>query len=364
MNGRLAAAMLVAALVVVSAPFMGQARAALRQAFPGQFVLIVGLTTGAAIVAAVVLALLRIRDRRGQRYAAIGGALLIGTTYSVALATGNPEVDVVERVHFVEYGVITLLFFLAWRSIGDRSMFVLPVLAGVIVGSVEEWFQWFIPNRVGEVRDVALNLVAIGCGLLFSMGVAPPSQVSRTLSTESRRRLALAGAATVMALAGFVGTVHLGVVIEDEEGLTFRSRYSRGDLHALQQERANRWKTSPPLTFRRLSAEDQYLDEGFWHVRRRNQAWDAGDVAAAWGENRILEKYFGAVLDAPTYAGPPGRWSEEQRRDALQRAGAVRHYESDAEPHPILAWPPRLFWSLTAMVLVALGAIALARRGR
>ena len=69
---------------------------------------------------------------------------------------------------------------------------------------------------------------------------------------------------------------------------------------------------------RRLGREDHYLTEGLWHVQRRNQAWDSADAAAAWRENRILEKFYAPVLDTPTYAGPTGhRWPAAQRATSV-----------------------------------------------
>ena len=43
-------------------------------------------------------------------------ALAFAGWYSLAEATGNPDVDVVQRFHFIEYGVITFLFYRAWRA--------------------------------------------------------------------------------------------------------------------------------------------------------------------------------------------------------------------------------------------------------
>lgn len=329
----------VSAGVVLSAPFMGQLRAALRLAFPDQFVAIVGLVVAAAVAVALVLAARFIRDRRLPRYAAIAAAIGLGVGYSLLTASGTPEVDVVERVHFVEYGVITFLFYRVWRPTGDSTVFILPVLAGLVVGACEEWLQWFIPNRVGEIRDVFLNLVAMVCGLLFSLGVLPPAGFSRRLREGSRRRLVLAASAAVLVCGAFVSAVHLGHLVEAADGSTFRSRYDAGELERLGRDRSDRWRVRPPIVLRRLSREDQYLDEGFWHVRRRNQAWAAGDYATAWGENRILERYFAPVLDTTTYAGPPSRWPAEQRADAEQRVDTSAPYQSDAEPFPILLWP-------------------------
>ena len=108
------------------------------------------VTIGLALLAAGA----RIRDRRLLRYASIAAALGLGTAYALWNAQGIAEVDAVERVHFVEYGLITFLFYRVWRPRDDASMLVLPLVAGLAVGTLEEWLQWFIPGRVGDMRDV------------------------------------------------------------------------------------------------------------------------------------------------------------------------------------------------------------------
>jgi hypothetical protein len=89
--------------------------------------------------------------------------------FSIVEATGNADVDVVQRFHFVEYGIITFLFYRAWRALEDPAILLLPALAGLLVGTADEWLQWFIPNRV--VRDCrhSLNGIAIGCGLCSAL---------------------------------------------------------------------------------------------------------------------------------------------------------------------------------------------------
>jgi hypothetical protein len=73
-------------------------------------VAVVGVMIAAAVATAIVTALFRIKSRRGARYGALAAALAIGIGYSLASRSGFAEVDVVERFHFVEYGVITMLF--------------------------------------------------------------------------------------------------------------------------------------------------------------------------------------------------------------------------------------------------------------
>src|SRR5712691_289877 len=174
----LAVAVGFAIVLVASAPFVAELRGAVATAFPLRQRAILGGVGALSIAAALMIAAVRIRDRRVPRYLALGTALLVGALFARVLSTGDPDTDVVETFHFVEYGVLTLLFYLAWRPIDDVSVLVLPVLAGLLVGTLDEWFQWFIPSRVGELRDVILDGAAVSCGLLFSIGLDPPAHFS------------------------------------------------------------------------------------------------------------------------------------------------------------------------------------------
>ena len=345
---------------MLSAPFLGQLRAYLRAAFPGHFVTIVGASVALAMAGAFALAIARIRHARAIRYAVIASAVAAAIAYTLATQTGIPEVDVVERVHFIEYGAIALLFYRAFRPLGDVATFILPVFAGLIVGTFDEWLQWFIPNRVGEARDVFLNLIAIACGLAFGAALEPPLAFRFRLLPRSRRIVALSGVSAVLVFAAFVNAVHLGYFLIDPTLGGFKSHYNPGQLRALAADRADRWRTDPPIVLKRLSREDQYLDEGLWHIRERNRRWEAGDYEAAFRENEILERYFAPVIDTKSYAAPEtSRWPPEQKADARQRASGGIAFISEAEPYPILATPRWQFWAAVltftaAMLLLGL----------
>ena len=359
-------AIVVSAVLVLSAPFVGRIRGQIRTAFPGQFVTIVGGTIAIAVGAALILALVRIRDRRGLRYALIACALALGASYASAIRTGNPEVDAVELFHFVSYGLVTLLFYRAWRPLGDGSVFVLPILCALMVGTADEWFQWFIPNRIGELRDVFLNGAAIATGLLFSLGLDPPHRFTAQAETYSRTWIRRVLAATIVVLAAFVSIVHLGYTVHDGER-TFASIYSSGDLDRLAADRTVRWRSDPPIVMKRFSQEDQYMSEGLWHVQRRNRAWDAGDVGTAVGENLILERFFAPVLDTPSFVSRTGhRWSPAHRAEAearfRQRRPAPAAFLSDANTYPIFTWSRQAFWMMVAvLVLLVLVPVRLQR---
>lgn len=355
--GRFVLAVTISTALVLSAPFIGFVRAWIRTTFPGQFVRIIGSAIGVLAVVAVVSAALRIRTHRLLRYGAIGAALVFATWYSLAEATGNPDVDVVQRFHFVEYGVITFLFYRAWRPLEDAAILILPVLAGLLVGTADEWLQWFIPNRVGEIADVLLNGIAIACGMLFSLGADPPTRFLTRIRPGSLDRIGRLAAVTILALAVFLQIVHLGYDVRDDEAGTFKSRWSKRELELLESAKRDEWRTHPPpLVLQRVSREDQYMTEGVTHVQKRNELLGANDPTSAWMENLILEKYFMPVLDTPSHWSRTGhRWSAEQRQSVQTlAAGGNPGYVSEANPYPIFAWSRAVFW----FVSIGLAAVA------
>jgi hypothetical protein len=353
---RFAPAIIVSAALILASPILGQLRASLQNAFPGQYRTILVAVVGACVVLALAVALVRIRDRRALRYGTIAAALAIGVTYALVSRSGDPAVDAVERFHFVEYGLITLLFYRACRPAGDASLFVLPLLAGLLVGTLEEWLQWFVPARVGEARDVFLNLWAIVCGLLFSVALDPPDRGAFSLRPESATRVRRLAAVAVLVFGLFFHSVHLGYEIEDPEGGAFRSIYTRERLAEVARERAVRWQSDPPLTWSRYSREDQYFSEGIALVRVRNRCWDAGDVVCAWRKNLVLERYYAPVIDTPSYTSAVGhRWPPPQREDASARLseGSVGTLQ-DADESIIYTWSKPLFWGAIAATMALL----------
>lgn len=356
---RFAAAVVAAAALILSAPFISIIRNWIRDTFPGQFVLILGSIVGGSIAIAVVAAIVRIRDRRPFRYASVGAALAIGATYSLLTSSPDRNVAMVERFHFVEYGMLTFLFYRTWRPLEDGGVLVLPVLAAMLTAVVEEWVQWFIPGRVGTFADVFLNWVAILCGLLFSIGVDPPPSALRRLGTRSRWHAGVAGLLFVLVFGVFFEMVHVGHEINLDRVGSFPSLYTAAELDAQARDRASRWPVDPPIDKTRLAREDQYRTEGIQHVRERNRAWDAGDVDAAWRENLILEEFYAPVLDTGH------RWPREQRHDAEQRAASVARstrYVSAAYPYPVYAW--RWWWLGVSGVAAVIASWSVRERKR
>jgi len=325
----------VSLALVLAAPFIGELRRWVAGAMPGQYLWIVNGAVGLCVAAVGVAAVVRIRQGRVWRFGLLGGAAAVAVGFARVTGNANPAVAAVEHFHFVQYGVITWLFYRAWRGRGDVASLVWPASAAFVFGVAEEWWQWFLPARVGEWQDVALNTVAIACGLMVSVALAPMERRTAGWSARGVRgaRGALAGVlVAAAAVAAFVWTVHVGFAITDPEGGMFRSRYAAAQLQQLAAERTARWAIDPPLVRRTLAREDQYRSEGEAHVRARNDAWALSDVATAWRENLVLERYYAPVLDTPSHISKTGhRWHPDHRADAERRFRAL------ASPPPFVS---------------------------
>lgn len=380
---RFAIAVLASGALVLAAPFISQFRNYLRATLPDHFVIVLGGIVAACVGLAVIGALFAIRQRRPLRYGLIAAALAIGTSYSLLTSSPDPHIAVVERFHFVQYGLITFLFYRAWRPLGDAGVLILPVLAAMLTATAEEWFQWFIPGRVGVMDDVFLNWVAIVCGLLFSIGLDPfdadaaaarPARAGSSaastnafaLGRRSVRHCGIAAALFVIVFGMFFDSVHLGYRIDDPRIGSFTSIYTAPDLQVLARDRTPRWQMNPPVDKTRLAREDQYRTEGIQHVQERNEAWDRGDFAVAWGENLILETYYAPVLQRG-HEWPSGQRADASVRVAADGGAAAKSFVSHAYPYEIYTWPPGAFRACIIVIaggLLWVGRQAAARRDR
>jgi len=76
---------------------------------------------------------------------------LLGVTAVIVWRLERPE----ERVHFLEYGLLGFMLLSATK--GARRQFLLSFAFVVALGSLDEFIQLLLPNRVGDLRDVLMN---------------------------------------------------------------------------------------------------------------------------------------------------------------------------------------------------------------
>lgn len=245
-----------------------------------------------------------------------------------------------EAMHFVEYGVLSLLIFRAFtHRVRDPSIYLATILLGALLGVCDEIIQWITPRRFWDLRDVAINATAgvlMQAGLAF--GVAPPyiAGAVRARSVRLCRRLAVALLLVLLACVSNtparmrVYQPHLpflnetmseyGSRYEAPGDILFFSRLTPDRLHAEDEERAE----EAGAILRREGGDgnyerfvdvysprgDPFLHEMRVHLFRRDRYWrdarakrgDPADharlITIACREQTILETYFGRTLAA------------------------------------------------------------------
>jgi len=92
-----------------------------------------------------------------DRIAFLALVLLAGVTGAMILGLAIPE----ERIHFIQYGLMALLArrALEWHW-QPWQQYVGAFLIAAGAGWVDELIQGLLPNRVYDLRDVAINAVA------------------------------------------------------------------------------------------------------------------------------------------------------------------------------------------------------------
>lgn len=68
----------------------------------------------------------------------------------------------IERMHFIVFGLFGFVSLQLWaKSPG--------LLVCLLVAVLDEVFQWWLPDRVGDLRDVLINVVAVYGGALLAL---------------------------------------------------------------------------------------------------------------------------------------------------------------------------------------------------
>ncbi len=102
-------------------------------------------------------------------------SLLLTVLAVIALyLPGLPE----ERLHFLTYGLLGWLICWSLRSTGLMSprLWLTALILVWLAGGIDELIQWFLPNRVFDVRDILFNGTAGMMGIaIFATGSRQPT---------------------------------------------------------------------------------------------------------------------------------------------------------------------------------------------
>ena len=154
-----------------------------------------------AITCIVLAAAYAARGALGREHSRAGLLWLVGVTavfvgYTVLLWDNSEE-----AMHFVQYGVLSLLIYrAASHRLQDASVFLVAALLGTLVGQFEECIQWLVPRRYYGLRDVWIDFVACSLAQLgLAMGWRPAA-IRRRFEGRGLRAACLAGACNLFVL--------------------------------------------------------------------------------------------------------------------------------------------------------------------
>jgi uncharacterized membrane protein YccC len=90
----------------------------------------------------------------------------------------------IEKMHFVEYGLLSVLLFRALRyNMRGKSIYLNSGIAVFCLGLLDEGIQYILPNRVYEVKDVIINTIAGMLGL-FVIGLCFQPKLDKLRTTS------------------------------------------------------------------------------------------------------------------------------------------------------------------------------------
>lgn len=93
--------------------------------------------------------------------------LFLGLIFLISLAIFKLIPLPIERIHFIEYGV---LGWLVWRAAGEKKWgFVIALGYIVVISVLDEVIQGILPNRFYDIRDIWMNIVGGCIGLVLRM---------------------------------------------------------------------------------------------------------------------------------------------------------------------------------------------------
>lgn len=84
--------------------------------------------------------------------------IIILSFFLIYLSIVNSYDVIVEKIHFVEYGLLAYLVFNALKkNIHINLLYPLSFILVTFIGWGDEIIQYYLPNRIYDLRDVLLN---------------------------------------------------------------------------------------------------------------------------------------------------------------------------------------------------------------
>jgi hypothetical protein len=346
-----------------------------------------------AAVAAVFLGILyllivRLKIRAISNYIWLAACAALYLYFTLKLWR-NPE----EAVHFLEYGLLGFFLFRAWRlTVPDKAVYLASFLSGTLIGTFDEIFQWFMPGRYWDIRDIGLNALAVGLFQFALWQGVRPKLASSRIAPKSVRTVSVLFATNLLLLglcmsntpdrtSALAGRFPALAFLEKEEPMrefkmkhndpkigSFYSRLTVERLKVTDFKKSveyarilREWKGKDYNEFLETfnALNTPFLYEMRVHIFRRDRKYEEGQKAGSerrkkeaffigFKENMILEKYFASTLRSSGY-----QWGRE-------KAAAIEPLIDKNAPYASPVSKDLFYWLSESAMWIAIFAALLA----
>jgi VanZ family protein len=350
--------------------------------------LVVTVVAG-AFIGILYFLIIRLKIRAVSNYIWLAACAALYLYFTLKLWR-NPE----EAVHFLEYGLLGFFLFRAWRlTVPDKAVYLASFLSGTLIGTFDEIFQWLMPGRYWDIRDVGLNALAVGLFQVALWQGVRPKLASPRIAPKSVRKISVLFATNLLLLGlcmsntpdrvgALAGRFPALAFLEKEEPMrefklkhrdpeigSFYSRLTVERLKVMDFEKSvehgrilREWRDKDYNgfleTFNPLN--NPFLYEMRVHIFRRDRKYDEGQKAGstrrkkeaffiAFKENMILEKYFASTLRSSGY-----QWAEEKAAAIEPLIEKNAAYTSPVSKDLFYWLSESAMWIAILLVLVAL----------
>lgn len=259
----------------------------------------------------------------------------------------------VEQVHLIEYGIVTWLYYLSLRkNIKDKMVYYVVWLLIFFLGIVDEWIQFYLPARVGELWDIYLNGASAGLAIVLIAKVFSTGHTGPPVSFQNVRISCALSVFFLLSLGIFVSTVtDWGFRHKDPEFGTFYSHFTLEELREKDKRESIKYAAMIKEFFPEKAqyylinqrAQDKFKAEILARLFRRERYENKGNYWVAFKENQILSNYFNESIIQSGYG-----WSKEKVSIIKQNMQTPldKFYESPvSKGELIVAFGPATLWS-------------------
>ena len=299
-----------------------------------------------------------------------------------------------EAIHFLEYGLLGFFLFKALsHNIKDKSIFFTATLFALFIGTFDEIFQWIIPERYWDFRDVGLNGLSGGLFQLAIWKVMRPKFISEKFSAKSLKIftsifvgcfiiLGLCVSNTPNRVYNYTTQIPFLSFLQKEEAMsefgykhtdqeigTFYSRLSPRKLHKTDNQKGEEYaqilNESIDKDYKQFIREYSpttapFMHEIRVHIFRRDRYFNKGEKTSnmgerkesyftAYKENLILKKYFTRSIKNSVYW-----WSKERVEEVKTLIEEDKPYESPVSSNLSTSFSEKTAWTAIFSLIAAL----------